>query len=137
MIVQPFSLCRASIIVFIVFFKVKFEVSENWGRKSRAWWRQQDQISATFNANRGSAQRNGFHYPILVFYAESDSVTSNDSYQYIMEKSITLLYCGDYIDDRAITHAVRVFFLSLSLSPFECASCDVDPSIKEWDGEEK
>jgi len=27
-----------------------------------------------FTVNRGSAQRNGFYYPNLVFYAESDSV---------------------------------------------------------------
>jgi len=29
-------------------------------------------ISESFNTIYGSAQRNGIHYPILIFYAESD-----------------------------------------------------------------
>jgi len=36
-------------------------------------------LKLQFMANRGPAQRNGFHCPALVFYAESESI--NNSYQ--------------------------------------------------------
>jgi len=41
-----------------------------------------------FTANRGPVQKNGFHSPVLVFYAESDSV--NNSYRYTTSGEVHL-----------------------------------------------
>jgi len=50
--------------------------------------RQFQHLSIQFTANRGPAQRNGFHNSILFFYAESDSVNNASE-----EKSIRRSIC--------------------------------------------
>jgi len=73
--VKPVRLCRASIRRKMYSKLLKIEEYGALALRVGTC-----DVTMHFTANRGPAQRNGFHYPIVVSYAESDYVYN--SYQW-------------------------------------------------------